>query len=83
MMMMPHEEFLKSSAKVDRCSPTMGLGQACRESSAREMLLEKAESLRKEAHDLETLARELPPEGAMSPVAERALRHTVSFRLYR
>lgn len=56
---------------------------ACRELSAKEMLMSKAEGLRLEAHDLETLAREIPPEGAMSRAAERTLQHIIAARIYR
>lgn len=51
--------------------------------SARGMLLERAEALRREAHDLETLARSLPPEGMMGEQAERMLSSCVAARIYR
>jgi len=78
---MRDEQYLKQASK-----PQMETGSCIAGISpptARQMLLERAEALRREAYDLEHLARSLPPEGAMGEQAERTLSSCVSARIYR
>lgn len=54
----------------------------CRQSTPREMLMGKAEELRREAHALEALAMALP-DGVFTPEVERTLTGCIAARIYR
>ncbi len=77
---------MRNEQTMDKCAQVShglsSVGNASREITLREMIRERADSLRKEAFRLEAMANEFP-EGSMSPEAEETLRRLVVNGIYR